>query len=151
MPSGGSGSLVGQGAAAGGDIQPETGVLGTPVIDPSTNTFYVVSKSVIVSGPTFFQRLHAIDLTTGNEKSGTPVTIAAPIRNRRWRNHSHLQRTATESASGSCVGERHCLYRLGSHEDKTPYYGWIMGYNAATLAQTYALNITPNVGYGGSG
>jgi hypothetical protein len=73
VPSGPTGNLVGAGF---GDITPEVGVTGTPVIDPSTNTLYVVSKSVIASGPTFYQRLHAIDLTTGNEKSGSPATIA---------------------------------------------------------------------------
>jgi len=36
-----------------------------------------------------------------------------------------------------------------SHEDTGPYYGWVMGFNAATLAQTAVLNVTPNVGYGG--
>ena len=60
-----AGGLVGSGF---GDIAPEIGVTGTPVIDPSTNILYLVSKSVIPAGPTFFQRLHALDLTTGNEK-----------------------------------------------------------------------------------
>jgi hypothetical protein len=36
-----------------------------------------------------------------------------------------------------------------SHEDRFPYYGWVMDYNAASLAQTAVLNVTPNVGYGG--
>ena len=150
VPSGGSGSLVGQGAAAGGDIQPETGALGTPVIDPSTKTFYVVSKSVIVSGPTFFQRLHAIDLTTGNEKSGSPVTIAGT-----YPGTGDGGTTVTFSARqqnqrpGLALVNGIVYIAWASHEDKTPYYGWVMGYNAATLAQTYVLNITPNVGYGG--
>ena len=82
VPSGPTGNLVGGGS---GDITPEVGVTGTPVIDPATNTLYVVSKSVIPSGPTFFQRLHALDLLTGNEKTTTnsPVTIAGNLsRNR---------------------------------------------------------------------
>ena len=59
VPSSGTGALVGSG---NGDIAPEVGVTGTPVIDLVTNTLYVVSKSVIASGPSFYQRLHAIDL-----------------------------------------------------------------------------------------
>ena len=74
VPSGVPGYLVGSGA---GDITPEVGVTGTPVIDPTTNTLYVVSKSVITSGPTFYQRLHAIDLATGNEKFAGPANIAS--------------------------------------------------------------------------
>jgi hypothetical protein len=73
VPAGPTGNLVGQGF---GDITPEVGITGTPVIDPATNTLYVVSKSVIASGPTFFQRIHAIDILTGNEKTASPVLIA---------------------------------------------------------------------------
>src|SRR5271156_5403169 len=73
VPSGLTGFLVGAGA---GDITPEVGVIGTPGIDPTTNTIYVVSKSVIAPS-TFFQRLHALDLATGNEKFTGPVTITA--------------------------------------------------------------------------
>ena len=74
VPSGVPGYLVGIGS---GDITPEVGVTGTPVIDPSTSTLYVVSKSMNSGGTVFYQRLHAIDLATGNEKSGAPVTITA--------------------------------------------------------------------------
>jgi hypothetical protein len=67
------------GAWRGGqDITPEVGVTGTPVIDPSSNTLYVVSKS---KGPdaTFHQRLHALDLASGSEKFGGPVNISATV------------------------------------------------------------------------
>ncbi|MGA8672643.1 MAG: putative Ig domain-containing protein [Terracidiphilus sp.] len=77
VPSAGPGALVGSGDPTGGDIQPEVGVTGTPVIDPATDTLYVVSKSYTASGPTFYQRLHAIDLATGNEKFSGPANIAA--------------------------------------------------------------------------
>lgn len=46
------------------DIIPEIGTTGTPVIDPSTNTLYVVAKST-VADTTFIQRLHALHITTG--------------------------------------------------------------------------------------
>ena len=46
-----------------GDMAPEVGVTGTPVIDPAAKILYVVSKSVDATGTVFYQRLHAIDLT----------------------------------------------------------------------------------------
>src|SRR6202522_258623 len=64
---------VGSGA---GDIQPEVGVNGTPVIDAASGTLYVVAKSIDSTLSTFYQRLHAIDITNGVEKSGSPVLIA---------------------------------------------------------------------------
>jgi hypothetical protein len=153
VPSGTTGNYVGGGS---GDITPEVGVTGTPVIDPSSKTLYVVSKSVIpASTPatsTFYQRLHAIDITTGMEKTGSPLTIDAGITypgtgdggttvtfNSRQQN----QRPGLALVNGVVY------VAWASHEDTAPYYGWVMGFNASTLALTAVLNVTPNVGYGG--
>lgn len=57
------------------DLQPESGVTGTPVIDKTTNTMYAVSYSKTTTGavaPVY--RLHALDLTTGKDKSD-PIVI----------------------------------------------------------------------------
>jgi hypothetical protein len=59
------------------DVQSEIGVTGTPVIDPATGRLYVVSQSANSAQTTFYQRLHAIDLTTGREETGSPIAIAA--------------------------------------------------------------------------
>ena len=56
-----------------GDISPEIGVMSTAVIDAATNTLYVTSKSMDSGLTTYFTRLHALDLTTGLEKPGSPV------------------------------------------------------------------------------
>jgi hypothetical protein len=147
VPSGPTGNLVGGGS---GDITPEVGVTGTPVIDPSTNTIYVVSKSVIASGPTFFQRLHAIDLTTGKEKFSGPTTIAATFPGTGDGGTTDTFNPGTQNQRPGLTLVNGVVYiGWASHEDQPNYYGWLIGYSASTLAQVNVLNVTPNVGYGG--
>src|ERR1700678_1707853 len=55
----------------------EIGIMGTPVIDPTTNTLYLVSKT-LVSGQYLFN-LHALDITSGAEKFGGPMEINATV------------------------------------------------------------------------
>ena len=148
VPSGTTGSLVGSGY---GDITPEVGVTGTPVIDPSSGTLYVVSKSVIASSLTFFQRLHAIDITTGAEKSGSPVTIAGtyPGTGDGGTTTTFVARQQNQRP-GLALVNGIVYIAWSSHEDTAPYYGWVLGYNTANLAQApVILNLTPNVRYGG--
>jgi chitodextrinase len=146
VPSGPTGNLVGSGF---GDITPEVGITGTPVIDPSTNTLYVVSKSVIASGPTFFQRLHALDLTTGSEKLSGPVSITGAITF-----PGNFDGGATVAFDPRNESQRPGLALVNgvvyiswaSHEDHDQYHGWVIGYNASTLVQVpnAVFNTTPN-------
>ncbi len=144
VPSGVPGYLVGKGY---GDISPEVGVTGTPVIDPSSNTLYVVSKSV-EAGTKFFQRLHAIDLTTGNEKFTGPANLSSsnitfPGSGDGGSTVSFNPQTQNQRA-GLALVNGVVYVAWASHEDTSPFYGWVVGFNASNLAITNILNVSPN-------
>ncbi|HXM99973.1 MAG TPA: fibronectin type III domain-containing protein [Candidatus Dormibacteraeota bacterium] len=146
VPSPHTSMLIGSGY---GDIEAEVGITGTPAIDAVTNTIYVVSKSVIPSGtPTFFQRLHALDLTTGAEKlnGNKPVLITATVPgdgdgssggNVPFNAQTEHQRAGLALVNGIVY------VAWASHEDTNPYHGWVIGYRASDLTQVTALNTTP--------
>jgi outer membrane protein assembly factor BamB len=132
-----------------GQVSPQIGITSTPVIQrPKTGhpIIFVVAMSKDSSGK-YHQRLHALDATTGAEVHGGPVDISASYPG-----------TGDNSSNGRVIfdpgqyKERAGLLLIGntlylawaSHCDIRPYTGWIMGYNANTLAQTTVLNITPN-------
>ncbi|HEY1314893.1 MAG TPA: hypothetical protein VGE92_13510 [Steroidobacteraceae bacterium] len=149
VPSGGPTSLVGSGY---GDVKPEIGITGTPVIDPTTNTLYVVSKSAVANALPIYQRLHALRLTDGTETAGGPTVIDGSI---------YVTGTAVDANSNSQVvfNPQTEFQRPGltlvngtvyiawaSHEDTDPYHGWVMGFNASTLAlvPNAVFNTSPN-------
>ena len=59
------------------DLIPQVGITSTPAIDPSTNTMYVETKSQEAGN--FVHRLHAIDITTGNEKAPGPINVTGSV------------------------------------------------------------------------
>jgi hypothetical protein len=146
VPSAGAGALVGSGY---GDISPEVGITGTPVIDPITNTLYVVSKSVNTSTQ-LFQRLHAIDLTTGNERvapHGIDSSVSVPGTGAGSVAGQVAFDSRNESQRPGLVLSNAVVYvAWASHEDRDPYHGWVIGFNASTLAPmaNAVFNSTPN-------
>lgn len=122
-----------------GDLVPQIGVTSTPVIDPSTGTIYVETKSN--EGGAFPHRLHAIDITTGNEKFSGPALISASVSvpggTVTFDGLRHLNRPGLLWLNG-------LLYiAYASHCDNTPYHGWLFAYDAATLTQRAAFLTTP--------
>src|SRR5277367_5905838 len=139
------------------DINPEIGITGTPTIDSTTNTLYVVVNTIESSN--IIYRLHAIDITTGAEKFGGPVlmTASAPGTasdgngssvpfNGQWEN----QRPGLLLLNGFVyIG-------FAAHGDNGPWHGWILAYNKTTLAQSGVWCTSPNgrgngIWAGGSG
>jgi hypothetical protein len=149
IPTGPSGYAVGKGY---GDITPETGVTGTPVVDPTTNTLYVVSASMNAAGTAFYQRLHAIDITTGAEKPGSPMRVAATVPGTAYGGTSvAFDPRMEEQRAGLALVDGTVYIAWGSHEDAQPFYGWLIGYtyNGAAFTQTNVFNSAPNTGEGG--
>ena len=122
----------------GGNIHGDVGILSTPVIDRASSTIYLLSRTKDTSNSTYYQKLHALDLATGNEKFGGPMNITYSGFNTKVQN----QRPALALANGN-------IYVCwGSHEDLTPYNGWMMSFNASTLALQTAFNVTPGASEG---
>ena len=147
VAAGASGNLVGLGY---GDVSPEVGVTGTPVIDPATNILYVVSKSVDASKTVFHQRLHAIDLVSGAEKAGSPVNIAAtyPVNGGGTVSFSPRQE---HQRAGLALSAGKVWVAWAAHEDSSPWYGWVIGYaySGGVFTQSAVLNVAPNTGEAG--
>ena len=144
VPGGPGGNLIGQGA---GDITPEVGVTSTPVIDATAGIVYVVSKSVDSTGTAFSQRLHAIDLATGAEKPGSPVALAATFPGSgdggsvvTFSSRQQNQRAGLALVNGTVYAAS------GSHEDTTPFRGWLLGYTytGSSFTQAAAFCSAPN-------
>jgi len=124
-----------------GDLIPECGISGTPVIDPATQTLYVVANTK-EAGPTYPYRLHALDLRTGAEKFGGPVTLSATVGTVDFDPLTHLQRPGLVLLNGVVY------VAFGSHGDHSTWQGWVLAYDAATLAPRGASLTAPGGGAG---
>jgi hypothetical protein len=126
-------------------ITPKIGILGTPVIDPATGTLYLVARTK--ENNQYYQRLHALDITSGAEKFGGPVVIQASVAGTGTGSmHGMIsfdpliqnQRSALLFQNGQIyIG-------WGSHCDRSSYHGWLMAYDHRSLAQVAAWVTTPN-------
>ncbi|HKD65653.1 MAG TPA: hypothetical protein VKB84_02345 [Candidatus Binataceae bacterium] len=130
-------------------VVPEIGVTSTPVIDPNAGphgTIYVVAMSR--NGVrAYFQRLHALDTTTGAEEFGGPVTVMAKFPGT-GDNSSHgmvlFDPAKYKDRAGLLLTGGLVYTAWSSHCDSRPYTGWVIAYDQNTLAQRSILNITPN-------
>ena len=126
------------------DINPEIGISSTPVIDLNAQTIFVVAKSK--ENGKYVQRLHALSILDGSERSGSPVSISASVPgvgsgssggtlsfSPLWENN--------RPALGLFNGNIYIAF--GSHGDNGPWHGWVLVYNETTLAQTAAMCTSP--------
>ena len=144
-----------QASSSPGFYGPEVGISGTPVIEPTTGTIYVVAKTKeIANGTTnFVYRLHALDVATGAEKFGGPILIQGSVPGFgddlgapgtvNFDVYKHMNRPALLLVNGVlCV-------TFTSHQDFPPYHGWVFTFNAYTLQELGVFNTTVNGSGGG--
>jgi hypothetical protein len=138
-------------------ITPEIGITSTPVIDTTTNNIEVTTKTMYILAETkengnFFHRLHALDIATGLEKDGGPVTISAQVRGTGEGGSGgiitfdplmHLNRPGLLLTNGNIY------IAWSSNCDTNPFHGWVMSYNKYTLRQQNVWATTANGGLGG--
>ena len=126
------------------------GINSTPVIDTSSNTIYVLARTK--ENGAYFHRLHALDITTGAEKFGGPVTIQATVSGKGTgsKNGQISFNALLEAQRSALLLQNGQVYiSWASLCDFSAYHGWVMAYNASTLAQTAVWLITPNGNRGG--
>jgi len=149
------------GSDANGNITPIIGITATPVIDPATGTIYVEARTKETSGSntSYVHRLHALDITTGLERTAYNSPMLITVTNYPgtgtpgqgdtngpyvlWNGLREQCRPALLLANGMVYL---CYASPGDHD---PWYGWVFSYDAHTLAQTGTFNTAPNIGRGG--
>jgi fibronectin type 3 domain-containing protein len=146
------------------DISPEIGVTATPVIDPNTNLLYVEAKTkeVATDGNHYIHQLYVVNLGDGSFKAGSPVVIADSLGDT-YVSGPTVHGTGAGSSGGTVFFDAlrqmdrpglteangDIYLAFASHGDNGPYHGWVLSYNASTLALNGVFNTTPNGSEGG--
>ncbi|MGA9530131.1 MAG: Ig-like domain-containing protein [Terriglobales bacterium] len=124
----------------------QEGIPGTPVIDPTTNTMYLVAK-VVLNG-TVSHYLHALDITTGLDKTsmGSPVQIVASSVSKK----KHVTNFASKyqkNRPGLLLLNGVVYLGFGSNGCNGQNTGWVLAYNPANIQQQLgAFNTAPDKG-----
>lgn len=130
-------------------VAPEIGATATPAIDRAlgpSGTVFLTTASKDASGH-YFQRVHALDLASGAERSGSPIVVQAtyPGNGANSSNGTVVFDPAFYNERSALLVSNGVLYTAwGSHCDLDPYTGWIVAYDEATLSVRSVLNVTPN-------
>jgi hypothetical protein len=130
------------------DLNPEIGITGTPVIERSTGTMYLLARTK--ENGNYLDRLHALDIATGKEKFGGPVEVNASVPGTgdggttvQFDNFTQNQRAGLVLNNGIVYIGFSLLCQA------VPFHGWLLGYDAHTLQQKAVWNSTANGSWGG--
>jgi hypothetical protein len=129
-------------------VYPYYGVTGTPVIDITTGTMYLIARTWNNNTQTAYQNLHALDITTGAEKFGGPTLIQGSVPGSgagsvngviTFNPLADVQRPGLLLEPNSITGKKTVYIGWSGAA-----HGWIMAYDATSLQQNVIINTTPN-------
>jgi outer membrane protein assembly factor BamB len=121
----------------------QEGIIGTPVIDPTNNTMYLVAKTVL--NGTVRHHLHALDITTGNDQPGSPVLITAQSTSNKG--HVTVFNSLHQKNRPGLLLLNGVLYLgFGSNGCNDANSGWVLSYDEATLSPLAVFNTSPDYG-----
>jgi len=131
-----------------------TGVLGTPVIDRGRNAIYAVAKTMnSTTNTSQFFRIHALDLTNGNELFAGPTTVSATYPGTAGNVSGGVVTFSARDQQNRPglleTGGNIYVAFGGQYGDCGAYSGWVISYNADTLAQSGVIDLNPNSTQGG--
>ena len=129
----------------------EEGIVGTPVIDPTTKTMYLVAKTAL--NGTVRHHIHALDITSGNEQPGSPVQIKN-IQTTSNKGHVTFFNSLHQKNRPGLLLLNGVLYMgFGSNGCNDQNSGWVLSYNASAamgspeyLAPLAVFNTSPDWG-----
>jgi hypothetical protein len=130
-------------------VLPTIGITSTPVIalnsGATDGAIFAVAMSKGPSGE-YHQRLHKVRLSTGSPLiAGVEITGKYPGTGEDSRNgYAFFAPKQYKERAGLLLLNGVVYLGWASHCDDPPYTGWIMGYDATTLAQTSVIDVTPN-------
>lgn len=133
-----------------GAIAPEIGITGTPVIDTSGSTIYLVARTKEAQSgePVFYQRLHALDLKTGQDKV-TPTTITTPPDPTGHFGVARFDPLLNNQRAALLLVNGQVYVAWASHCDLGSYQGWLMAFDGSTLQLTAGWTPEPSGNLGG--
>ena len=131
-------------------IAPDVGITSTPVIDAESGTLYVLARTRgprVLLAPTYYQRLHALAISTGEEKFSGPVEIQASMSGsgRGSSNGKLVFNPLRDNPRAAMLLNNGVVYLTwASSCDVGPYHGWVMAYDARSLKQKAVFNASPD-------
>lgn len=122
-----------------GNNGPNVGINSTPVIDASTHTMYVIAYTLESGTPVY--RIHAIDITTLQDTASTKISASHTLTSGQayvFNPAVQRQRAALLEANGNIYAAFASFCDFAQDQSR----GWILGWNAASLAPLASNQLT---------